>query len=45
MAELRWKTLCAHYNLRNKEEEYTFRGIDILVDDFWDYVKKEGFII
>ena len=32
-----------HLHEREKEWKYEFHGVDRLVDDFWDQVKKEGF--
>lgn len=34
-----------HLHLNEVEAPYDFRGIDQLVDDFWDEVSKKGFIV
>jgi hypothetical protein len=32
-----------HLHHEGKELAYVFRDVDALVDDFWNWVKKEGF--
>ena len=34
-----------HLHLRGQEKVYGFSSVDQLVEDFWRYVKKEGFMI
>jgi len=34
-----------HLHKRNIEEVYNFQGTDKLIDDFWELVEKEGFIL
>lgn len=34
-----------HIHYRGGEIDYVFRGVDALVDDFWLWVEKEGFLI
>jgi hypothetical protein len=34
-----------HLHHYEKETPYEFKGVDQLVEDFWDMVRKEGFII
>ncbi len=32
-----------HLHTGEKESKYEFRGVDHLVEEFWDRVRKEGF--
>lgn len=34
-----------HLHIRDQEVVYNFVSVDRLVDDFWKYVKREGFYI
>ncbi len=34
-----------HFHLHDREIPYDFVGVDRLVEDFWRYTKKEGFVI
>ena len=34
-----------HLHLHDREIPYEYNGIDRLVEDFWRFAKKEGFVI
>lgn len=34
-----------HIHFDHKEESYEFLSMEILIDDFWNYVKEKGFLI
>lgn len=34
-----------HFHKHGKEESYDYKGEDVLVEEFWDLVIKEGFQI
>jgi hypothetical protein len=34
-----------HLHYRGEERDYTFRGVERLIEDFWRWVEREGFLI